>query len=115
MMRITKQEMFTRAITGLKSQDFERCANEYGEPLYADGKGRHCAFGWIDTEITSDQSTWYIDDLAGDYKGLASRMTMEQLEFARQLQWCHDESTTPASMERRLRRLGEREDLVWPV
>lgn len=113
-MRLTKQEMFNRAVVGLRSQGFERCVNAYSEPLYCDSSGKHCAVGWIDTDLRADQSTWFVDDLAIETKGVLSHMTIDELEFARQLQWCHDEATTPAIMERRLKRLGERLKLTWP-
>lgn len=114
-MRLSKQEMFDRAVSGLRSQGFERCVNAHGEGVYADDNGRHCAWGWVDTSVRGDQSTYYVADLATDKIGLAPGLTLEELEFANSLQWCHDTSDLPIVMERRLRRLGEREDLTWPA
>lgn len=110
------QELFSKAVIGLKTQGFTRCANSAGEPLYADDEGRHCPAGWIDTAIPARTSTWFADDpeFAATSKVL-SRLTLDELEFVRQMQWCHDESTAPVQMERRIRRLGERLGLDWPV
>ena len=115
MRRLNKQEMFSRAVTGLRSQGFRQCLDDHPEspePVYAHTDGRRCAWGWVDRSLTPNHdSTFFVDEL---HAGIAPRMTMDELEFARELQWCHDDSRTPAAMERRLRRLGEREKLRWP-
>lgn len=113
---ISKQEMFNRSVRGLRGQGFKRCTVN-DEPVYNDGEGCHCAWGWVDQSITSEpkNNAYYIQDLANDRVGIACQQDMYQLEFAAQLQWCHDTSYNPASMERRLRQLGLREGLKWPA
>lgn len=119
---ITKQEMFNRAVRGLRSQGFERCMSNPGpdldpEPVYNDGNGRHCAWGWVDRSIGPEakNNAFFVEDLALEGVGIAKSLTTDLLAFGRNLQWCHDDSPTPAVMERRLRRLGEREGLKWPT
>ncbi len=99
---LSKQEMFTRAVTGLRSQGFNRCQVN-GDSVYGDDQGRHCAWGWIDPIASSkpEYSRYFVSGLMTD--GVAT-----------QLQWCHDDSRSPSTMERRLRQLGEREGLSWP-
>lgn len=111
---MTKQKMFNKAVRGLRSQEFKQCLNAHGEPMYNDGNGMHCSWGWVDRSLKPSDSTYYVEGLAADRVGVAPSLDIEQMEFARQLQWCHDDSPTPAAMERRLRRLGEREGLSWP-
>lgn len=110
-----KQEMFARAVNGLRHQKWEQSMVS-GEPAYADGEGRRCAWGWVDQGIQPGQhNTYFVEGLAADRVGIACSLDIEQLEFAKQLQWCHDSAETPTMMERRLRRLGERERLLWPA
>lgn len=118
---ITKQEMFTRSVTGLRSQGFNRCLSPAtlagpGEPVYNNGQGQRCAWGWVDESISPDPKNngYYVAGLMGDGVGLAAHLDLTTLNLARQLQWCHDDSPTPATMERRLRQVGEREGLLWP-
>lgn len=113
---ITKQEMFNRAVRGLRSQGFTRCGVNHPtgwESLYTDGEKR-CAWGWVDTSLKQSDSTYFVEDLAADKVGIAPGLDVDLLTFAKQLQWCHDDSQTPQLMERRLKKLGEREKLVWP-
>ena len=48
------QEMFDRAVRGLASQGFQQAlegnACVYDMPM-SDGPIRHCAWGWVDTEL----------------------------------------------------------------
>lgn len=112
---ITKQEMFNLAVTGLRSQGFERCQVN-GDPVYGDAQGRHCAWGWIDPKASEkpEFSRYFINGLMADGVGLAASLDLTGMAFATQLQWCHDDSRTPTTMERRLRQLGVRENLEWP-
>lgn len=112
----SNQEMYTRAVTGLRSQGFARCQVN-GESLYGDGCGKFCAWGWVDPETASDPkySRYFVNGLMADGVGVAAGLDLAGITFARQLQWCHDDSATPATMERRLRQLGEREGLTWPA
>ena len=112
---ISKQEMFDRAVSGLRSQGFERCQVN-GESVYGDSEGRHCAWGWVDPVVSTkpEYCRYFVTGLMTDGVGLAASQDLTGIAFATQLQWCHDDSRTPSTMERRLRQLGEREELVWP-
>ncbi len=111
-----KQEMFDLAVRGLRSQGFNRCLVN-GDPVYADGTGRCCAWGWVDpqTAASPEYSKYYVNGLMADGVGVAAGLDLGAISFARQLQWCHDDSPTPSTMERRLKQLGERESLQWPA
>jgi hypothetical protein len=112
---MNRQEMFTRAVTGLRSQGFQRCQIN-GESVYGDGCGKFCAWGWVDPVTASkpEYSKYFVNGLMADRVGVAATLDLVGITFARALQWCHDDSATPGTMERRLRQLGERERLVWP-
>ena len=106
-MRLTKQEMFNRAYVGLRSQDFEAC-KRIGRCAYSDGKGNHCAWGWVDTSL---------DDEAGPVNkvpGLAKGLGEKQMEFALELQAAHDNAEDPPDMKRRLHNLAKHYDLKIP-
>jgi hypothetical protein len=112
---ITNQEMFDRAVRGLRSQGFERCLSADGEPVYNDGCGKRCAWGWVDDSIPPNKhNSFFVEGLAADQVGLACTLDIDQLAFARSLQWCHDDSSNPTTMQRRLRQLCYRERLTWP-
>lgn len=110
-----KQEMFEKAVVGLRSQGFERCQVN-GESVYGH-EGRHCAWGWVDPIVSSKPHycRYFVNGLMADGIGVAAGLDLVGITFARQLQWCHDDSMTPATMERRLKQLGEREGLTWPA
>ncbi len=107
--------MFDRAVVGLRSQGFQRCQVN-GESVYGDGCGKHCAWGWVDPSTASDPkfARYYVNGLMADGVGVAGTLDLDGVNFAKQLQWCHDDSATPSTMERRLKQLGVREGLVWP-
>ena len=111
----TIQEMFDRAVIGLRSQGFERCADVYGQCCYADGKGRHCAWGWVDTELTSEIGG--IGTLSNAGTGLAKDLTHEEVAFVSKLQCAHDGSSPllrETGMEPRLRALADQYGLDYP-
>lgn len=110
---LTRQEMFDRAVIGLRSQGFTRCLHARGGCAYADGAGRHCAWGWVDTELPYDQAL-FVAALARDKIGLAATLDHTDLEFVVGLQVCHDAGIMPDSMERRLRALAITYDLIFP-
>lgn len=113
--KLTIQEMFDRAVIGLRSQGFERCADVYGQCCYADGKGRHCAWGWVDTELTNEIGG--IGTLSNFGKGLAKDLTHEEVAFVGALQCAHDGSSPllrETGMEPRLRALAEQYGLDYP-
>lgn len=49
---LTKQEMFDKAVIGLRSQGFAQCINDAGACRYVGNyqaeRVMHCAYGWVD-------------------------------------------------------------------
>ncbi len=129
----TRQEMFDRAVRGLRSQGWERCitpevrspaagpqapgGNCVYERRLDDGRVMHCAWGWVDPEGTADprvKEDHNVKMLADDGIGLAAVLGEHDLWFAKQLQRCHDEPGGGEWMERRFRTLAEECNLTWP-
>lgn len=118
---MTNQEMFDKAVRGLRSQGFTQCTllNENGmnRCMYADNNGKHCAWGWV------DEATWHPDvnkpavifsDLRRLGVGLAARLPEAQHSFARDLQSAHDGNNKSHGMEAALRELAVRYHLTFP-
>jgi hypothetical protein len=110
---MTKQEMFDRAWKGLKSQGFKRCMKpESGRAcVYADGKGNHCAWGWVDPEGTVDKNGVPFNGGIAEIRHRSGTLAAEMFgdedmnnpsalyAFAEQLQRCHDLSKNEKDME----------------
>jgi len=118
---MTRQEMFNKAVRGLRSQGFERCTrkapNEYKDEVcvYDDGNGKHCAWGWV------DESTWSykeardtVDNLANRGVGLAASLPYEDRQWASRLQQCHDKAYDAEGVEHNLRQFAKEFSLVFP-
>lgn len=129
-MKLTKQEMFDRAVNGLASQGFEKCcttrqyqyhlkgSGEPGEPakqvcVYKKGN-MHCAWGWVDPEVDEDRFCT-VQDLRKAGIGLAADMDESDLSFAMRLQQAHDMPPSPSSMKKCLQELGDSYGLTLPV
>ena len=118
---MTRQEMFDKAVRGLRSQGFERCvAADDNMPegvtercVYADGNGRHCAWGWIDTEIAPGmRGSIYGFQL--DSIGVAAGLDADDLDWAERLQGVHDNAGSPTNMEQALREFAALWFLTFP-
>jgi hypothetical protein len=116
---LTKQEMFDRAVRGLRAQNWQRCVtiDESGtiRCVYYDPEtGFRCAWGHVDPEGTK----WNRGNVFGlrqDGVGLAAQLDHDTLPFAEQLQEAHDfidEELPP--MEQRFRLIAEQHGLTWP-
>jgi hypothetical protein len=105
------QEMYNRAVIGLRSQNWERAVDEDGNCVYCTTGGAHCAWGWVDPAETKGKfgSVATMKDCG---VGIAAGLSDVQLTFALALQSTHD-SKLPG-MEARLRDLGHRWRLDWP-
>lgn len=108
---LTMQEMFNRAVIGLRSQGFEKCGDDSG-CMYSDGEGKRCAWGWVDTSLGQDV-VGGVDCLRSGGVGLASTLSADEMTFARALQDAHDTSRD-CFMEEDLRGLGSRFGLTFP-
>ena len=109
---LTKQEMFNRAVRGLRSQGFTRCMVAGMGCSYGDGEGHHCAWGWVDTSLANEIGSVYA--LRDRGIGVAAQLSTDDVEFAAALQTAHDCGLTPVRMEGSLRALAERHNLTWP-
>lgn len=109
------QEMFNRAVIGLRSQGFERCRTpDEGGCAYSNSDGtKHCAWGWVDSTLGPEVES-YIDNLAERRIGVAGDLNLRELDFARQLQQAHDDSKTPDSMQQSLRGVARIWSLQFP-
>jgi hypothetical protein len=119
-MTMTIQEMFTKAVRGLRRQKFKRCINRDEAAIggtkcrYNGPRGTHCAWGHVDPRIPKDHEGLIVSGLRDARVGVAATLTTKQLQFAVSLQDCHDDATTPAEVEENLRKLGRKYRLKWP-
>jgi hypothetical protein len=105
------QEMYNRAVIGLRSQNWERAVDENGNCVDCTPGGARCAWGWVDPVATKHM--WEnVATLRDSGVGVAASLSDVQLTFALALQSTHD-SKLPG-MEARLRDLGHRWRLDWP-
>lgn len=109
---MTKQEMFNKAYIGLASQGWKRCL-ERGSCSYGNDLGHRCAWGWVDTTLSGD-IMGPVRDLRDDGIGLAASLSDDQLEFAGDLQACHDEASD-GTLKDAFRRFARRHRLAVPV
>lgn len=119
------QEMFDRAVRGLRTQGFKRAAADDSDPEhdatchyeFKDPQGRvlRCAWGHVDHSIYGGVEG-SVDTLRSTCHGLAAFLRVDDgsLEFARGLQAAHDNHPDPSAMEAALRDLGRRSGLSWP-
>lgn len=112
---LTIQEMFNRAVIGLASQGFTRCLRTPEGPgcMYSDDKGKHCAWGWVDTDIPSNkEGTVYT--LQAQKLGVAAQLNDDTVRFAIALQNAHDRHDTPAKMKLALASVASSYNLSIP-
>lgn len=110
---MTLQEMFDKAYMGLYSQGFKKCNNSV-HCVYSDGKGNHCAWGWVDPTLGADV-TGRVYSLYQSGVGIAGTLNEGQLNFASDLQGAHDASCTPKHMKRLLNNLAQQYNLLVPI
>jgi hypothetical protein len=114
----SRQEMFDRAVRGVRSQGFQQCSNGAScryRHMRADGTVMRCVWGWVDPEGTESDPCGTVFFLRENKVGLAATLSEEDAEWARGLQVAHDgASEKVGDMESRLRRFGTDHGLVWP-
>lgn len=104
---MTNQEMFDKAVKGLRSQNYNRCVSEDGGCQYTSDDGKmHCAWGWVDTDLPAEESD-YLSGLIHHNKGVAGTLNEDQVGFATRLQQSHDSASGPEDMIFRLKQLAE--------
>lgn len=111
---ITIQEMFNRAYLGLRSQGFERCmSDDRDRCCYLNYKGMRCAWGWVDTDLTSfDERN--VTELAEHCTGIAGELDKDGIIFAQELQEAHDYGASPPVMMNNLQQLVNKYNLTIP-
>lgn len=111
----SRQEMFSRAWRGLKTQGFMRATRENGSCVYRTGDGKRCAWGHVDPEGTEHRPIGTVSDLRYNRVGLAAHLDESDLAFATELQIAHDSSADSSwRMEVRMRSLARAYDLLIP-
>lgn len=103
---MTNQEIFDKAVRGLRGQDFETCAKDGICVLFDPDTGMRCAWGHVDPENTKGHSNGTVEELVKARVGVAATLTTDQVEFGTALQIAHDRSDTPHEMVGRLRALA---------
>ena len=122
MQGLTKQEMFDRAVRGLRGQGWQQaikinCHGDSNCVYYDEETGRRCAWGHVDPEGTRYIGNVNVWSLYRGGVGLAKLLDEEGVSFASSLQDAHDAgglSLSPEDLEQRLRDLGTRYNLTWP-
>lgn len=116
----SRQEMFNRAVIGIRSQGWERCMDD-GQCVYANDKGQHCAWGWVDQSLSDVRGS--VGTLRSMGVGLAALLSLEDVDWANRLQDVHDRAAPSLaafqrsgllSMEGRFREFGKENGLIWP-
>lgn len=112
---LTRQEMFDRAVRGLRSQGYRQCRSDVGGCAYTSEDGtEHCAWGWVDTSLERHTNI-YVSRLAEENVGVARQLQSDaDIAWARALQECHDLASTPERMENKLRDFAACYSLTWP-
>lgn len=114
----SRQEMFDRAWRGLRGQGFVRSASRDGTGvcLYVSQTGARCAWGWADPSLRAeDNHRGSVVDLHyGTTRGVAPSLSEDDVDWATELQRCHDNGITPSLMESNLRAFALRFNLVIP-
>lgn len=108
-----RQEFFNLAVIGLSNQSWKKSVNTRGGCVYVSDSGNRCAWGHVDKSL-SEQTFGSISLLREMGVGIATKLSHEEFEFAKQLQGCHDLSFEPADMNFRFRDLGKEFELKWP-
>lgn len=110
---MNRQEMFTKAVVGLRSQGWLRSMSANGNYcVYQSNDGRRCAWGHVDPCLTFEQTG--VMGLCDDRIGVAADMSVEDLTFAEKMQEAHDSSLSPSIMEMRFKNLAVKFALTFP-
>lgn len=111
---MTKQEILTKAVTGLRDQKWVRSLRFYGGSCsYDDGAGRRCGWGHVDPSLGAGEVR-NVHELHRDGVGVAATLNLEELDFAKRVQLCHDRNHIPSEMEDGFRILAQSNNLTFP-
>lgn len=112
----TMQELFNKAVLGLRAQGWERGVGVPGTCVYLNWKGNRCAYGhMMSVEFlgTLHDEDWMMvsECIMDKYMTAPGR---ELREFVSDCQRAHDKSICPDDMERRMRAVAEKYNLTFP-
>lgn len=112
----TRQEMFDRAVRGLRAQGWRQAIGADGACRYRttdrDGKVLRCAWGHVDTSLSDYEGS--LTSLRNCGYGIAGRLDEHDASWAQSLQMVHDRADSPAKMEAAFRQFGLQYGLAWP-
>lgn len=121
MTYLSRQEIFTKAYLGLKSQGFQRSVKRNSNRcLYRANENMKCAIGWCisdenydqEFDIKSEMDSSSIDTNPDILE--AACIDSINLQFATELQIVHDVNRTPYEMEIGLERFADEYGLEIP-
>lgn len=111
---MNRQDMLTRAVRGLRGQNWLQCNNAQGGCAFYDPTtGRRCAWGHVDPEGTQDHK-YGIASLIHMKIGVVALLNPDDVVFAIRIQGAHDYSEGPQDMERGCRELAAEYGLTFP-
>lgn len=111
----SRQEMFDRAVLGLRSQGWVRSVDYVGVCTYELPDGRRCAWGWVDPAGTSGRSGTILS-LYNQRVGLLAELTYDVVNWAYGLQGVHDAkiNNNPSALECAMRAFAALHGLTFP-
>lgn len=119
----SRQEMFNRAWNGLKSQKWELSKQDTSDPDYDTSmptclykhptKEQRCAWGWVDTSLSTKVSGT-VRTLHRTGVGIAGTLSVEDVEWAQELQRTHDAASSSAAMVANLALFAQKYSLTIP-
>ena len=83
--------------------------------MYLDPDGRRCAWGHVDPENTASYGFKTVEDLKRLGVGVAATLSEDDMSWAKDLQFAHDNSDTPERMLGAFKRRALDYGLVWPA
>lgn len=127
---MTYQEMFNVAYKGLKSQNFYQSVvgGLNSDCQYRGANGMRCALGWLipdeKYEVVFENKTpsWNLSQATNPkgYKinqrlcAAAGLNNKDKIIFAQELQYCHDDATSPEVMKNKLKYFAKKYKLTIP-
>jgi len=110
---MTRQEMFDRAVRGLRAQGWAQCMQTaHAGCAYENDLGQRCAWGHVDTSLSRIDPSVYT--LYNRGQGVAGQLSLIDAGWAQQLQNVHDSYPLPEEMEAAYRIFADTHNLHFP-
>lgn len=105
---MNRQEVFDRAVSGLRSQGFEKSMDE-GTCSYRANDGKKCAIGWLVDDANYDPTLEGRGANCDEVIEMARIYDVKEGDtlFLAYLQQVHDYATNPKDMQKRLMKFAE--------